>query len=180
MRAIMRQIQVEQEKAYVSGQASRGDSAEVHYEAPDDFVWPPSPVAPTNGASSDQPPIVPEVVLKPPHPSVAKRKCPSEGGARSSIKKRTKHLAQKKLQGERSNHHLIEFPGDCSTRKVLAEMILATEGFFFPQDEKWLQSLSSNKFYEMTISCLYRVSFLVRYFLIMNHFAHIFYSFKGC
>lgn len=34
------------------------------------------------------------------------------------------------------SRHYIEFPGDFSTRKILAEMILVADGFFFSHDEE--------------------------------------------
>lgn len=78
-------------------------------------------------------------------------------GEKSRVKKRTKHLARRRPQLEGGSCDNIEFLRNSSTLKVSAEMVVATEGFFFPEDEEWLQSLSFSKFYEMTISSLYKV-----------------------
>lgn len=54
-------------------------------------------------------------------------------------------------------------------------MISVTDCFFFPQDKEWLHSLSSNKFYKMSISSLYRVS-LLRASLVFPPFADFFFA----
>lgn len=178
MRAIMRQIHAEQEKAHEASQARNGGSVDGPTEAAADPARPSSPVPLSADAVDDSHPISPKVVLKPPRSSVAKGKRPNEGGARSPVKKRTKHLGQKP-HGEGDDRHVIDFPGNYSTREVSAEMILVVEGFFFPQDEEWLQSLSFSKFYEMTISSLHKVSLLLfsSYLVVLLIFS-IFRGFK--
>lgn len=59
MRAIMRQIQAEQPKAYVAGPARGGTSAKVQHEGSADIVLPPSPGSPTGVFFYDHPPIAP-------------------------------------------------------------------------------------------------------------------------
>lgn len=179
MRAIMGQVQADQEKTHVASLASDRDSVDGKPDAPVDPVRPLSFVPLTTEVANDRCPVAHQVVLKPHSSSIAEGKCPSEGGVRSPVKKRTKHLAQKKPQVERDSCHVIDFPGDSSTRKVAAEIISAAEGFFFPRDEEWLQSLSFRKFYEMVISSLYRMSSLslsLFFYFYYDRFIHILYS----
>lgn len=97
-----------------------------------------------------------------------------------SYKKRTKHLARKKPQGEGGSCHLIDFPGDFSARKISVEMISAADSFFFPQEKEWLQSLLFSKLYELSILSLYRVNSFTAYrYFFLDRFANLFDSFRG-
>lgn len=117
---------------------------------------PPSPCASPIGEVPYNPleePVAPEEPLT----SVEEGKWLKEDVTRSYPKKCTKNLAKKKKNvDEGGSRFYIEFPGNASTRKISARMISTADGFFFPQDKEWLQSLSFCKFYEMSISSFYR------------------------
>lgn len=157
IRAIRHKIQAEQEKAFAAGQAGGASSSKLSLRLrPKLFAL--------QALTSLQPRVLRVDHLqgssgysKQPHTSAAAGKCLKEEGMKSPSKKNTKYLAQRRSQSDGGYRHYIEFLGDSSSRRVSEMMIAAADCFFFPQYEDWLNSLLLSKFYEMSISILYRV-----------------------
>lgn len=133
MRAIIRQIQAKQEKAFAQGQSGGGLFVEVQSEA---FIGAARPPRPLTSLAVDDARCPLLEVLNSQIDSFLLEHCeepPWGTGCQSPPKKCTKHSVQRRPHSEGGRRHYIEFLEDASTRKVSA-----ADGFFFPQDEEWL------------------------------------------